>query len=67
MCMLLVPYFSLKTHTCNTSTLLSQKPEYIKLRQIKPRCVDDLHYIDAASVLPYICLLQFTVLGCPSR
>ena len=31
-CMLLIPYFSLKTDTWNTSTLLSHKPEYNKPR-----------------------------------
>ena len=40
----------IKTNTWNTSTLLSHKPEYNKLRQIKPRCVDDLHCIDPTIV-----------------
>ena len=54
-----------KTDTWNTSTLLSHKPEYNKLRQIYPRCVDDLHCIDATIVFfrTSICSLPFTVLG----
>ena len=39
-----------KTDTWNTSTLLSHKSEYNKLRQISQRCVDDLHCIDATIV-----------------
>ena len=44
-----------KTDTWNTSTLLSHKHEYNKLRQTVHIC--------SYSVLPYICSLPFTVLG----